>query len=100
MSSITDEHMQEMLQRARTYTAVLLHTTPRAAEEGARAVIWEHGRRNFELGVVTEDERWLDAVQALYDHVWRGEPCAKCRLRDQCEAPLDTCDADPSQPDS
>ena len=50
----------------------------------------EH-RRNFELGVVTEDERWLDAVQALFDHVWRGGPCAKCRLRKACEAPLDLC---------
>jgi phosphatidylserine/phosphatidylglycerophosphate/cardiolipin synthase-like enzyme len=48
----------------------------------------EH-RRNFELGMVTEDEAWLDEVQALYEHVWRGSACAKCRLRDSCEAPLD-----------
>jgi phosphatidylserine/phosphatidylglycerophosphate/cardiolipin synthase-like enzyme len=48
----------------------------------------EH-RRNFELGVLTEDERWLDAVQDLYDHIWRGRPCAACRLRSECEAPLD-----------
>lgn len=48
----------------------------------------EH-RRNFELGVLTEDEHWLDAIQALFDHVWRGGPCAACRLRKECEAPLD-----------
>lgn len=58
----------------------------------------EH-RRNFEVGVVTEDERWLDAVQELYDHVWRGQPCRECRLRDHCEAPLDTVVSQP-EPES
>ena len=53
----------------------------------------EH-RRNFELGVVTEDERWVDAVQELYEHIWRGRPCSKCRLRSECEAPLDLCKED------
>ena len=47
----------------------------------------EH-RRNFELGIVTDDEAWIDAVQALYEHIWRGRPCQACRLRDVCEAPL------------
>jgi phosphatidylserine/phosphatidylglycerophosphate/cardiolipin synthase-like enzyme len=47
----------------------------------------EH-RRNFELGVLTDDESMLDAVQELYEHIWRGQPCATCRLRDRCEAPL------------
>ena len=47
----------------------------------------EH-RRNFELGILTDDESWIDEVQALYDHVWRGRACEGCRLRDVCEAPL------------
>jgi phosphatidylserine/phosphatidylglycerophosphate/cardiolipin synthase-like enzyme len=47
----------------------------------------EH-RRNFELGIVTEDEAALDAVQALYATVWSGAGCAKCALKDVCEAPL------------
>ncbi|HEX7476835.1 MAG TPA: phospholipase D family protein [Polyangiales bacterium] len=47
----------------------------------------EH-RRNFELGVVTDDEAWLDEVQALYEHVWRGSACKTCKLRETCEAPL------------
>ena len=46
-------------------------------------------RRNFELGLVTDDEALLDEVQALYDGLWRGEPCARCRLREGCEMPLD-----------
>ncbi len=47
----------------------------------------EH-RRNFELGIVTEDEAVLDAVQALYATVWSGAACDKCTLKDVCEAPL------------
>lgn len=46
-------------------------------------------RRNFELGVVTEDEGMLDQVQALYDRLWRGAECARCGLRAVCPAPLD-----------
>jgi hypothetical protein len=47
----------------------------------------EH-RRNFELGIVTDDEAWLDEVQALYEHIWSGGACKACKLRDRCEAPL------------
>jgi phosphatidylserine/phosphatidylglycerophosphate/cardiolipin synthase-like enzyme len=48
----------------------------------------EH-RRNFELGLVTDDDAMLDAVQARYDALWRGAECRACRLRAECEAPLD-----------
>jgi phosphatidylserine/phosphatidylglycerophosphate/cardiolipin synthase-like enzyme len=48
------------------------------------------GRRNFEVGLVSRDDLLLDEAQALYDGVWRGGPCAKCRLRDLCPRPLDT----------
>jgi phosphatidylserine/phosphatidylglycerophosphate/cardiolipin synthase-like enzyme len=50
------------------------------------------GRRNFELGIVSTDEALLDQVQAMYDAIWRGQPCVGCKLREECEAPL--CDAD------
>jgi phosphatidylserine/phosphatidylglycerophosphate/cardiolipin synthase-like enzyme len=48
----------------------------------------EH-RRNFELGIVTDDDAMLDAVQGRYDALWRGAECSPCRLRAECEAPLD-----------
>lgn len=48
-------------------------------------------RRNFELGVLSDDEQLIDQVQAFFEWIWRGRPCAKCRLRQVCEAPL--CDA-------
>ncbi|MGE5183144.1 MAG: phospholipase D family protein [Acidobacteriota bacterium] len=46
------------------------------------------GRRNFELGIVTDDAPLLDHVQALYDRIWTGGECAACRLRDACPGPL------------
>lgn len=46
-------------------------------------------RRNFELGLWTSDEALLDELQALYEHLWRGNECAGCGKRDLCEAPID-----------
>jgi phosphatidylserine/phosphatidylglycerophosphate/cardiolipin synthase-like enzyme len=47
------------------------------------------GRRNFELGIDTDDDLLLDAAQLQFDRIWNGRECASCRLRDQCPAPLD-----------
>jgi phosphatidylserine/phosphatidylglycerophosphate/cardiolipin synthase-like enzyme len=52
---------------------------------GAKGV----GRRNFELGVVTDDAPLLDDVQDLFDGIWRGSECGGCKLRDVCPRPLD-----------
>lgn len=48
------------------------------------------GRRNFELGFATSDDGLLDEVQSLFDRLWRGAGCRGCRLRDECQAPLDS----------
>jgi phosphatidylserine/phosphatidylglycerophosphate/cardiolipin synthase-like enzyme len=47
------------------------------------------GRRNFELGILSRDDLLLDEVQAYYDSIWRGRPCGKCKLREECPGPLD-----------
>jgi len=47
------------------------------------------GRRNFELGMVTDDALLLDDVQEIFDRIWRGAECASCKLRDVCPRPLD-----------
>ncbi len=47
------------------------------------------GRRNFEMGIVTDDEAMLDAAQARFDRIWRGSECKGCKVRSMCEAPLD-----------
>ena len=47
------------------------------------------GKRNFEMGVLTDDEGMLDAAQARFDAIWRGAECAGCKVRDVCPGPLD-----------
>ncbi len=47
------------------------------------------GRRNFELGIVTDDPPLLDQVQGLYERVWSGAECKGCKLRELCPGPLD-----------
>lgn len=47
------------------------------------------GRRNFEIGMLTTDEQTIDQVQERFDRIWSGAECAACRLRQECELPLD-----------
>lgn len=56
------------------------------------------GRRNFEAGILTDDELMLDEMQETFDAIWRGVHCGGCRLRAQCPAPLDLIRAPASQP--
>jgi phosphatidylserine/phosphatidylglycerophosphate/cardiolipin synthase-like enzyme len=46
------------------------------------------GRRNFELGLLSRDDLLLDDVQAFFDAIWHGRPCAHCKRRDLCPQPL------------
>jgi phosphatidylserine/phosphatidylglycerophosphate/cardiolipin synthase-like enzyme len=46
------------------------------------------GRRNFELGFVTDDAQLLDQIQAMYERIWSGGECGTCKLRDECPGPL------------
>ncbi len=46
------------------------------------------GRRNFELGIVTDDDAMLDQVQGLFERVWSGGECSGCRLREECPGPI------------
>ena len=85
---ITDEYMQAMLGTSRTYTAMLLRLTPKAAEAGAEQVIWEHGRRNFMLRAAgtlpivcpaTDDSDWagvaiFDASPEEVDRIMADDP--------------------------
>jgi phosphatidylserine/phosphatidylglycerophosphate/cardiolipin synthase-like enzyme len=47
------------------------------------------GRRNFEMGVLTDDEWMLDQAQARFEMIWRGGECGACKLRGECPKPLD-----------
>lgn len=46
-------------------------------------------RRNFEAGVLTDDDVLLDEMQATFDAIWTGRECRGCALRAVCPAPLD-----------
>ena len=51
MTTITDEQMKERLSQTKSYTLLLLKKTEKyAADPEVRKVIWEHGRRNMQLG--------------------------------------------------
>ena len=45
-------------------------------------------KRNFELGLVTEDFDTVDRVTALFESVWSGAECGRCRLRSVCPDPI------------
>lgn len=47
--SITDQYMLEKLTTTKQYCLVILKAGPKKREEGADKIVWEHGRRNFEL---------------------------------------------------
>ena len=49
METISDEEMKENLSRARAYVGVRLMAGPKYGTPEARAIIYQHGKRNIEL---------------------------------------------------
>jgi phosphatidylserine/phosphatidylglycerophosphate/cardiolipin synthase-like enzyme len=54
------------------------------------------GRRNFELGLISDDPLLLDEVQAVYQRIWSGGECKGCKLRAACPGPLDSTSRPPA----
>jgi hypothetical protein len=48
-ATISDEFMREMLTRTRPYCVVILKAGPKRGEPDFLKIVWEHGRRNFQL---------------------------------------------------
>jgi phosphatidylserine/phosphatidylglycerophosphate/cardiolipin synthase-like enzyme len=46
-------------------------------------------RRNFETGIVTDDDVMLDEMQGTFEEIWTGKHCGTCRLRGECPLPID-----------
>jgi phosphatidylserine/phosphatidylglycerophosphate/cardiolipin synthase-like enzyme len=46
-------------------------------------------RRNFEAGILTDDDVLLDEMQGTFDAIWTGRECKGCALRSVCPAPID-----------
>ena len=49
MTTVTDEMMRQMMSTTRNYCTVILKAGPNKKMDGVEKIIWEHGRRNFEL---------------------------------------------------
>ncbi|MCX5669984.1 MAG: phospholipase D family protein [Planctomycetota bacterium] len=48
------------------------------------------GRRNFEIGLVTDDPVLVDTVADLFEAVWSGSMCQTCHQRPHCPVPLES----------
>jgi hypothetical protein len=94
MPEITDEYVQAMLGKSRTYTAMVLRVTEKAGEPDARRIIWEHGRRNFALRAegrlpivcpATDESDWagigiFDATPEEVERILADDPAVKAGL--------------------
>jgi hypothetical protein len=49
MATITDDYMKQMLTTTKSYTIMTLKPGPNINHPELKQIIWEHGRRNFEL---------------------------------------------------
>jgi len=49
MATFTDDAMKEMLTKVKPYSVVILRGGPKLLQPEAQKIVWEHGRRNFEL---------------------------------------------------
>jgi hypothetical protein len=49
MTTITDEYMRQMSAKTKKYSLMILKAGPNRNQDGAEQIIWEHGRRNYEL---------------------------------------------------
>ncbi len=45
-------------------------------------------RRNFELGIISDESGIVTGVMELFDAIWMGAHCRTCRRRDFCPDPI------------
>lgn len=46
-------------------------------------------RRNFEIGIITDDNELIKRVRSLFSRIWEGEMCTDCGRRKICYVPLE-----------
>ncbi len=47
------------------------------------------GRRNLELGAVTDNPTWVRRLEDLFDRFWMGDFCRSCAYHNTCPDPID-----------
>jgi phosphatidylserine/phosphatidylglycerophosphate/cardiolipin synthase-like enzyme len=57
---------------------------------GAGVGMQSANRRNFELGIITDEDAIMDEVAAFFLNIWEGKACHSCRLKHICAVPLET----------
>ena len=45
-------------------------------------------RRNLEIGVISDEQPLVSALEAEFDRFWIGEHCERCGLRARCPDPI------------
>ena len=55
---------------------------------GAGLGLKSNTKRNFELGLITEDPEMIKQVARYFDEIWMGKFCSKCKRKDICPAPI------------
>ena len=55
---------------------------------GAGIGIRSEGRRNFEMGILTDNGQAIDEAAEYFINVWDGNACRACRLKKHCPVPL------------
>ena len=51
---------------------------------GAGMGIKSKTRRNFEGGIITDDETIVEGIMKQFDDIWRGEHCKQCQRKKYC----------------
>lgn len=46
-------------------------------------------RRNFEIGIITDNDKLIKNVRTLFSRIWEGEMCTNCGRRKVCYVPLE-----------
>ncbi|HNW94138.1 MAG TPA: phospholipase D family protein [bacterium] len=55
---------------------------------GAGIGIRGEGRRNFEMGILTDSSQAIDEAADYFLNVWDGHACRVCKLKKHCAIPL------------
>jgi hypothetical protein len=64
--TISDDFMQHMLDKSRPYSVIVLRLGPAKDDPDFKKIVWEHGRRNFQLRA-------------------EGKLCIVCPVRDESD---------------
>jgi hypothetical protein len=46
-------------------------------------------RRNFEVGILTDERSFIDKASSLFEMIWCGDMCGNCGRQKQCPVPLE-----------